>query len=144
MAAWRTGRVVKGYGVRKFFRKKSTAHSPSIETTCPPSTTALTLIGRQQFSQSDTKSSSPSIPSSMTRVSELQKGQEIVVVPSNDYFPSAFNFVPVLPPCLRRRSAISGCLKRMATSSGVPSALSTLLIYAALVISSSAISFLGF
>jgi hypothetical protein len=27
----------------------------------------------------------------MTRVSELQKGQEIVVVPSNDYFPSASN-----------------------------------------------------
>ena len=85
--------MVTGYGVWKFFRKKSTAHSPAIATTCPPSTVAFTLIGRQQFSQSETKSSSPSVASSMTRLSELQKGQEMVVVASRRLFPFSFQFL---------------------------------------------------
>ena len=46
----------------------------------------------QQFSQSETKSISPSIPSRMTRVSELQKGQEMVVVASRRLFPFNFQF----------------------------------------------------
>ena len=67
-------------------------YSVSKPTTRPPSTVAFTLIGLQQFLQSDTKSSSPCIPSSMTRVSEVQKGQEIVVVLSNGLFPFSFQF----------------------------------------------------
>ena len=35
------------------------------------------------------------------------------------HFPSAFNSSLVLPPCLRRRSAVSGCLSSMTISSGV-------------------------
>ncbi len=81
-----------GYGVWKFFRKKVRLILLQSKLPCPPSTTAFTLIGRQQFSQSETRSSSPSVPSSMTRVSELQKGQEIVVVPSNGLFPFSFQF----------------------------------------------------
>ena len=77
----------------EIFSQKSAPHSPSIETTLSPlSTTAFTLIGRQQFSQSETRSVSPSIPSRMTRVSELQKGQEMVVVASRRLFPFSFQF----------------------------------------------------
>ena len=51
----------------------------SINSTCPPSTLAITEIGRQQFSQSDTISTSPSSPSRITSVSDPQKGHMMVV-----------------------------------------------------------------
>ena len=47
--------------------------------------------------------------------------QPILTVPLEVgiYFPSAFNSSPVLPPCLRRRAMISGCLYSMALSKAV-------------------------
>ncbi len=75
---------------RIFERDGKQAYSASKPTTWPPSTVAFTLIGLQQFSQSETRSIFPSIPSGMTRVSELQKGQEMVVVDSRRLFPFSF------------------------------------------------------
>ena len=56
------------------------------------------------------------------------------------HFPSAFNSAPVLPPCLRRRSAVSLSFPNMATSSGVSPPSSFAFTSAPLSISSSEIS----
>jgi len=50
------------------------------------------LMGRQQFSQSETRSTSSSVRSSMTRVSELQKGQEMLVVGTRMLLLFSFQF----------------------------------------------------
>ena len=53
------------------------------------------------------------------KIADKKEPVNVQVVEGLAYFPSAFNSSPVLPPCLRSRSAVSGCLFLMARSSGV-------------------------
>ena len=53
---WVNREVVMCYGLWKFFIKIEKFNPPLSRTTYTPSTVALTLIGRQQSSQSETRS----------------------------------------------------------------------------------------